>query len=48
MISFVGCFAALGAPAPTMNMVFVTAGNELMPVGAFADQRTDPSLVDRA
>ena len=42
MISLSGFFAPLGAPAPMMNMFFVTAGNELIPLAAFVVQSTAP------
>ena len=38
----------VGAPAPTISIVFVTAGNELTPAGAFVDQSTEPFFVESA
>jgi hypothetical protein len=36
------------APAPTISIYLVTAGKELIPAGAFADQSGEPSLIERA
>ena len=38
----------VGAPAPTISIVLVTAGNELIPAGAFVDQITAPVFVESA
>jgi hypothetical protein len=43
-----GFEALVGAPAPTISIVFVRAGNELTPAGAFVDQSTEPSFVESA
>jgi hypothetical protein len=41
-------FNVAGALAPTMSIVFVIAGKELMAYGALAVQRTWPVVVESA
>ena len=47
----VPCGGLLGdvrAPAPTMSIVLVTAGKELIPAGCLRVQRTEPVAADTA
>jgi hypothetical protein len=48
MSSSCAFLALVGAPAPTISIYLVTAGKELIPAGAFADQSGEPSLIERA